>query len=94
MFIFSELVENKIEIIIEDNGNANELVDHISFERFESSKTGIGIGLHLCKQIIEKHLGEISVEQSILGGLKFTIVLPIYEQKKKVELGNYYENNC
>lgn len=94
VFISSELVENKIEIIIEDNGNVNELVDYISFERFESSKTGIGIGLHLCKQIIERHLGEILVERSTLGGLKFTIVLPKYEQKKKVELEKYYEDNC
>ena len=94
VFISSEVATDKIKIIIEDNGNANELVDHISFERFESSKTGIGIGLHLCKKIIEKHLGEISVEQSILGGLKFTIVLPKYQQKKKVELEKYYEDNC
>lgn len=94
VFVSSKLVENKIQIIVEDNGNANELVDHISFERFESSKTGIGIGLHLCKEIIERHLGEISVEQSILGGLKFSIVLPKYEQKKKVELENYYEDDC
>ena len=93
VFISSKLVANNIQIIIEDNGNANKLVDHISFERFESSKAGIGIGLHLCKQIIEKHLGEISVEQSIFGGLKFTIVLPKYQQKKKVELENYYEDN-
>ena len=94
VFISSEVVTDKIKITIEDNGNANDLVDQISFERFESSKTGIGIGLHLCKEIIERHLGEISVEQSILGGLKFTIVLPKYEQKKKVELENYYEDNC
>lgn len=68
-------------------------VECISFERFESSQTGIGIGLHLCKQIIETHLGEISVEQSELGGLRFIIKLPKMAHKEKIKLEDEYENN-
>ena len=63
------------------------------FERFESSKTGIGIGLHLCKQIVEKHLGKITVERSPLGGLRFVIELPKYSHKQKIELEEKDENN-
>ena len=70
------------------------IVDEVIFERFESSKTGIGIGLHLCKQIVEKHLGKITVERSPLGGLRFVIVLPKYSHKQKMDLEEKDENDC
>lgn len=79
--------DEKVHIYIDDSGNPDEIIDESVFERYESSKAGIGIGLHLCKQIIESHLGDISVTRSpLLGGLRFTITLPIQNQKKKVEL--------
>ena len=83
----------QINISIEDNGDANDLNDEITFERFESSKTGIGIGLHLCKQIVERHLGEITVNQSSLGGLQFIITIPNNIEKDKIKMEDVYENN-
>lgn len=65
----------------------------INFERFESSKSGIGIGLHLCKQIIEAHLGKISIEKNEIGGLCFVIQLPKKIHKKKIEWEIKNENN-
>lgn len=81
-------------IYIDDDGDADVIVDEVIFERFESSKTGIGIGLHLCKQIVEKHLGKITVERSPLGGLRFVIVLPKYSHKQKMDLEEKDENDC
>ena len=86
--VSSEEDIDKVYIYIEDNGDANIIVDEVLFERFESSKSGIGIGLHLCKQIIERHLGEITVERSPMGGLRFIIVLPKVSQKLKIDLGD------
>lgn len=63
-----------------------ENINLINFERFESSQTGIGIGLHLCKQIIETHLGEIYVRQRESGGLRFIIKLPKMVHKEKIDL--------
>ena len=83
----------QIIILIEDNGDANDLNDEITFERFESSKTGIGIGLHLCKQIVERHLGKITVNQSSLGGLQFIITIPNNIEKDKIKMEDVYENN-
>lgn len=93
IFISSLMDDENIYIYIDDNCNSNS-VDKIKFERFQSSKTGIGIGLYLCRQIIEAHLGEIKVEENILGGLRFTIILPKNLHKGKIILENEYENNC
>lgn len=86
VIISSKETLDKVIVYIEDNGIGDVSIDDIMFERFESSKTGIGIGLHLCKQIIEKHLGEITVDRSALGGLRFIISLPKYNQKRKINL--------
>ncbi len=49
--------------------------------RVESSRSringGAGLGLTICRNIVEAHQGEIQAEQSELGGLKITIRLPL-----------------
>lgn len=93
VMVSSTSTSESVRIFIDDNGDADVIVDEVVFERFESSKTGIGIGLHLCKQIVEKHLGKITVERSPLGGLRFVIELPKYSHKQKIELEEKDENN-
>lgn len=84
ILISSFSVDNTVIIRIDNESSICGKVDEISFERFESSKSGIGIGLHLCKQIVEAHLGEISVENNRFGGLGFIIKLPRQSHKNKV----------
>jgi PAS domain S-box-containing protein len=78
--------ENKCLIIeIEDNagGVPDELLTKI-FEPYfstKSDKNGTGLGLYMCKTIIEKHCnGKISVDNSNLGAV-FKIELPIFDVK-------------
>jgi signal transduction histidine kinase len=48
------------------------------FELYKTSKKdGLGIGLWLCKTIINKHHGEISVSNRSDGGARFTIQIPL-----------------
>jgi two-component system sensor histidine kinase KdpD len=52
------------------------------FEKFtrgerESAKPGVGLGLAICRAIIEAHGGRISAGRSQLGGAGFTIALPL-----------------
>lgn len=94
VIVSSKEMFDKVALYIEDNGDASNFIDEVMFERFESSKTGIGIGLHLCKQIIEKHLGEITVERSTIGGLCFIITLPKYSSKQKINWREKSENSC
>lgn len=60
--------KNKVVIKIADNGNgmSEELVEKIFIPFFSTRKTGSGIGLSLCKQIMLLHKGTIQV-QSVEG---------------------------
>ncbi len=70
-----------IIIKIADNGKGieDENKQRI-FEKFQSEQAnqgmGIGLGLYLCKKIIELHEGEIWVEDTEGGGATFCIRLP------------------
>ncbi|HND37250.1 MAG TPA: ATP-binding protein [Nitrosomonas sp.] len=74
---------NEMTIMIEDNGPGLPLrqEDKI-FEKFargetESNKPGVGLGLALCKTIIEAHGGKISAENRVDGGARFIVTLPL-----------------
>jgi len=53
------------------------------FQRFERGKVqnteGLGLGLALCKEIVEKHEGQTGVENSPFGGAKFWFTIPVHQ---------------
>ena len=54
---------------------------HILFEKFtrgqsESSTRGVGLGLAICKAVVQAHQGSISAHQAAGGGAEFSISLP------------------
>ena len=68
----------KVEIIDSGSGIPTEIKDKI-FEAFFTTKPmgeGSGLGLHICKNIIDKHNGSIDVE-SQPGQTKFSVWLPV-----------------
>ena len=68
-------------LIIEDSGpGVSEGSRELIFERFYTSRSGSaviknssGLGLFICKQIVEAHGGKISVGSSSLGGARFEL---------------------
>lgn len=62
------------------SGIAPEFLPHI-FERFyridANGASGSGLGLDICKQIVEIHGGTIAAESELGKGSKFTVSLPI-----------------
>jgi two-component system, NtrC family, sensor kinase len=65
---------------IADNGPgiAREELERI-FEPFRSTKgKGMGLGLAICREIVESHGGRIEVESTVGQGTAFTIRLPLY----------------
>ncbi len=68
------------KISIKDNGVGfdQRYADQIFklFQRLDSDAKGTGIGLTLCKRIVENHGGQITVESEIDHGTTFTIYLP------------------
>jgi C4-dicarboxylate-specific signal transduction histidine kinase len=70
----------QLEITVADNGPgvAAEIKDML-FEILSSNKTsGMGLGLWLCKYIVERHGGTITYQSSALGGANFRILLPCH----------------
>jgi signal transduction histidine kinase len=79
-----------LRIIIEDNGigfddkYAEEIF--VVFKRLHSyhEYEGTGVGLSICKKIIEKHAGKITAQSKINEGSKFIIDLPLNSLQQKV----------
>ncbi|MEF9437213.1 MAG: ATP-binding protein, partial [Candidatus Mariimomonas ferrooxydans] len=71
------------QITVEDNGIGLEekYVDHIFgvFQRLHTRNEykGTGIGLSICRKIIERHRGHITVRSKPGQGTIFTIILPV-----------------
>ncbi|HUC82801.1 MAG TPA: HAMP domain-containing sensor histidine kinase [Flavisolibacter sp.] len=73
-----QLLDKKIILKVADNGQGmpEEVLDKIFIPFFSTKKTGSGIGLSLCKQIVMLHKGTIQV-QSVEGqGTVFVMQLP------------------
>ncbi len=71
--------DNYVEVCISDNGPGINVrdVDNI-FEAFYTTKdSGLGMGLSICKSIIENHGGELSYSQNKTGGSRFYFSLPV-----------------
>ena len=79
--------EDEVEISIKDNGSGIFLEEQDKiFERFyqiENAATkkhyGIGLGLSICKDIVEAQGGRIWVESKERGGSNFVFTLPLYK---------------
>ena len=74
--------KNTIELVVEDSGpGIPEAELRKVFERFYTNRVGesfkknsSGLGLHICKQIVEAHNGKIQIERSKkLGGARFIV---------------------
>ena len=51
----------------------------------KSEYEGTGIGLALCKKIVEEHKGFISARSVVNGGSTFIITLPILQPETEVK---------
>ena len=73
--------EKQVEFIVTDNGPgiSPELRERL-FQPFVSSKpAGMGIGLSVCRRIVEAHGGTIDAEGTGSAGAKFRFRLPLFE---------------
>ncbi|PHR15246.1 MAG: PAS domain-containing sensor histidine kinase [Sphingopyxis sp.] len=81
----TSLNDELVEIAVSDTGSGidQELGDRI-FDPFASTKgDGMGLGLSICRTIIESHGGTIRAEPHIGGGTIFRITLEKAEQEQK-----------
>jgi signal transduction histidine kinase len=70
------------EVRVHDNGSgiAGDDVQRV-FQPFVSTKgKGMGLGLAICREIVEAHGGRIEVESAAGVGTTFTVVLPLHAE--------------
>jgi signal transduction histidine kinase len=69
------LVNKKVAIKVADNGSGilGDVLENIFIPFFSTKKTGSGIGLSLCKQIMMLHKGNINVHSVPGEGTVFTL---------------------
>lgn len=74
-------INGKLNIVVSDNGEgiAESNLDKIfnMFFRATTASVGTGLGLYICKEIVAKLNGAISVQSELGIGTTMTIVLPI-----------------
>jgi signal transduction histidine kinase len=81
----AKVIDNKVFIIVTDNGIG--IPEKILPEIFNISKSGkrkgtdgeksYGLGLNICKRIVEAHDGKINVQSEEGKGSTFTVELPL-----------------
>ena len=75
----SQRGKEQLELRVTDNGPgiAEEIADRL-FHPFVTTKPkGMGIGLSMCKSIIDSHGGTIWVEKNPSGGASFAFTVPV-----------------
>ncbi|MBN2736149.1 MAG: response regulator [Spirochaetales bacterium] len=86
--ISAKVVKNKALIKITDTGIgiSDDEINRIfqAFEQIETSlsrsQDGVGLGLAICKQLVELHGGTLDVKSSIDEGSEFFFTLPLYSE--------------
>ena len=83
------LAEEKCRITVEDNGIGfdQQYAERIFgiFQRLHPRDVyeGTGIGLAICRRIVEYHGGQISAQSTAGKGSTFEVLLPVAQAKKK-----------
>jgi signal transduction histidine kinase len=80
---------NMVRVLVRDEGpGLTPLEQEQVWERFyqvegimrqRGASVGLGLGLHICREIVEQHKGEVGVESSKGEGSSFWFTLPLAE---------------
>lgn len=82
--ISSQVRDGVVVFRLADNGlgMTKEVLDRIWTPFFTTKAKGMGLGLPICKRIIDAHDGNVSVESVLGKGTVFTVKLPIQTKFK------------
>jgi len=77
--IKSKKTRGNLEIAFTDTGTGmpKDTVEKLWTPLFTTKAKGMGLGLAICKRVIEAHGGSISAESTIGKGTTFTVMIPI-----------------
>ena len=77
--ITSKALDSTMKIVFKDTGEGikKDVLEKLWSPFFTTKAKGMGLGLPICKRIIEAHGGKISVESQLGKGTTFTVTFPI-----------------
>lgn len=90
--INADLSAYAVEIAVADRGpgipkgREEHLFEKFYQARHEAAQSGVGLGLAICRAIVEVHGGRINAQNRMDGGAVFTFVLPIDQPPPVMEL--------
>jgi len=81
--ITSTSEDDAVEIAIRDDGQgiSAETLDKVFDSFFTTKKTGLGMGLSICRSIIEAHGGKLWAESDSASGSVFHFTLPVEKER-------------
>ena len=87
--------DGKTVIIVSDTGHGIDDEDMPKiFDALHTTRTdGIGLGLSLCRDILQRHDGSILVESSLAKGAIVTITLPVKKHDRDKKITTKAEND-
>jgi PAS domain S-box-containing protein len=74
---------NKVLVEVRDHGSGVEDVEQIFEPFFTTKENGMGMGLVICRSIIEAHDGHLRATKNELRGTTFTFTLPAYSSESQ-----------
>ncbi|MGI5998072.1 MAG: MASE3 domain-containing protein, partial [Lutispora sp.] len=82
--------KNEMYIRVTDNGKgiSAEELEKIGNAFYTTKKTGTGLGLYVCKQIVKEHGGRIEVVSKPGKGASFIVWLPCIDEEPPEEIAN------
>ncbi len=83
--IETQKLDQYVHIKIKDNGPGvpKEYINKILCSYFTTKKQGHGIGLHICRTLIENHGGKLYFQNNEKQGASFTFTLPLMSSNEK-----------
>lgn len=77
----SKSSERFVRMDVEDNGPGlnGRTVEQLSAPFYSTKADGMGMGLAICRSVIEVHHGGMDAGESSLGGARFSFTLPVFD---------------
>jgi two-component system sensor kinase FixL len=79
LIVATKLDNSVVKILVGDTGSgiSPDVAERL-FQPFVTTKvSGLGLGLSICREIVEAHGGQITVSTNSAGGTDFTVTLPL-----------------
>ncbi len=75
-FLLVPKVLDRLRVLDRGTGMSANTMEHALLPFYTTKQSGSGIGLSLCREIVDAHGGQISLENRIGGGVCVRVLLP------------------